>query len=223
MNLLKYAFIAMLAIGTTTGFAQINESERSMSTGGVFPALSIVIPDTDDKDVMKWWKNYMKDQDHKVKRVRKGDELMTEGVKDVEMNGVTPITYFARTEEAGEDTEHIVWIKLGEDDYLNAGDGAAYQAGAKMMLRFGLYVTKRKTEIALKEQERLLKDFENDLTRLGKDNKNYNDKIDDAKKLIGKMEANIEQNLKDQEKKQQEIEMQKEIILDTKKRLSELN
>ena len=146
-------------------------------TGGVYPALSIVLPDVRSKDVEKWWKDFMKDMDAKAKKVKKGDEMISEGFKDVEINGVTPINVYARTEESGNDAEQIVWFDLGNGQYLKTGDGAAFQAGEKFMMRFGLYVTKRKTEIELDQEEKTLKGLDKDLTNLGKDNENYHKKL----------------------------------------------
>lgn len=201
--------------------AQVSESERSM-TAGVHPALSIVIPDTDSKNVAKWWKDFMKDHKAKAKKVKKGDEMMSEGFKEVDINGASAMTLYARTESSGSDAEHIVWFDMGDGKYLSAGDGAAYVAGEKFMLRFGLYVTKRKTQLELKAEEKELKGVEGDLVKLGKQNENYHKKIEDAKKLIAEMEDNIVQNLKDQEGKQKEIELQKEVVKEVKKRLSDL-
>ena len=166
--------------------------------------------------------DFMKDMDAKAKKVKKGDEMISEGFKDVEINGVTPINVYARTEESGNDAEQIVWFDLGNGQYLKTGDGAAFQAGEKFMMRFGLYVTKRKTEIELDQEEKTLKGLDKDLTNLGKDNENYHKKIEEAKKLIAEMEQNIVDNLKDQESKKKEIEMQQAVIEEVKKRLAEL-
>jgi Uncharacterized conserved protein len=220
MKAIKLLFSTLFLLAFSFTNAQVSESERSMA-GGVYPALSIVIPDTDDKNVAKWWKDFMKENKTKAKKVKKSSEVMSEGFRDVDINGTGDITLYARTDESGSDAEQIVWFDLG-DNYLSAADGAKYQAAEKFMMRFGLYVTKRKTQLELKAEEKELKGFEGDLVKLGKDNKTYHKKIEDAKKLIAEMEENIVQNLKDQEVKQKEIEVQKEVVKEVKKRLEDL-
>jgi len=220
MKKVKLLLSTLFLFVFTISNAQVTESERSM-TVGVYPALSIVIPDTDDKDVAKWWKDFMKEQKVRTKKVKKGNEMVSEGFRDIDINGVSDITLYARTDESGSDTEQIVWFNSG-DSYVSAADGEQYEGCEKLMMRFGLYVTKRKTERELKAEEKELKGFEVGLVKLGKENKTYHKKIEDAQKLIAEMEANIEQNVKDQENKQKEIELQKSAVENVKKRLADL-
>ena len=171
MKQYKLLFIGLLSLVFATVNAQVSDGERSM-INGVQPALSIVIPNTDDKDVAKWWKDYLKDYKGKAKKVKKGDEFLAEGVKIVDINGANPIDIYGRTDESGNDAEQIVWFDLGGGNYLNSASGN-YSGGEKFMLQFGLFVTKKKTELELKAEEKTQKGLEADLKKLEKDNESY--------------------------------------------------
>jgi len=205
----------------TISNAQVTESERSM-TGGVYPALSVILPDTDDKAAEKWWKTYLKEisPKSKTKKVKKGDEYLTEDFRDVHINGVNLINVYARTEEVGNDAEQIVWFELDSGSYLSKDSVSqeSYEAAQKFMLRYGLHISKKKTEIELKGEEKTMKGFESEMSKLAKQKETYHKKTADAKQLIIDMNTAAEQNKQDQEAVQNEIDTEK----DTKK-LKSLN
>lgn len=211
MKNLRFLTVFLLLLVYNFSQAQIEESERSM-VAGVFPALSIVLPDTDDKDAEKWWKTYLKEMDAKTKKVKKSDEYMTEGFRDVHINGVKLINLYARTEEMGNDAEHIVWFDLGDGNFLSKDKVTpeVYEAAQKFMLRYGLHISKKKVEIELKGEEKTMKGFENDLSKLGKQKETYHKKTADAKQLIIDMNAALEQNAKDQETTSAAIETEED-------------
>lgn len=221
MKLVKLFFITILIFASNFSNAQISESERSMVMG-VKNAIILDIPDTDDKLVEKLWKSYMKDAGGKVKKVKKADETMAEGVKLVDIGGSDPVNVYSRTDNAGNDAEHIVWFDLG-NSFLTSGDGGKYQEAEKFMMGFGLYVTKAKIQMELDAEEKKMKGLQGDMKKLKKDNDNYHKQIEKAKELIAKMEANIEQNVKDQESKTKEITVQDGVIEAVKKRLKDID
>jgi hypothetical protein len=211
MQNLKLLFTGLFLFMYTFSQAQVEESERSM-VAGVYPALSIVLPDTKDKDAEKWWKTYLKEMNAKTKKVKKADEYMTEGFRDVHINGVKLINLYARTEGMGNDSEHIVWFDLGDGNFLSKDKVTpeVYEAAQKFMLRYALHISKKKTEIELKGEEKTLKGFENDLSKLGKQKESYHKKTADAKQLIIDMNLALEQNAKDQEATQQSIDAEED-------------
>lgn len=207
-----FSAILFLLVYTISN-AQVTESERSM-TGGVYPALSVVLPDTDDKNAEKWWKTYLKEIDSKskTKKVKKGDEYLTENFRDVHINGVKLMNLYARTEEMGNDAEQIVWFELSNGSFLSKDSVSqeAYEAAQKFMLRYGLHISKKKTEIELKGEEKTMKGFENELSKLAKQKETYHKKTADAKQLIIDMNTAVEQNKKDQEATQAEIDAEQD-------------
>ncbi|MFT5747191.1 MAG: hypothetical protein ACI920_002573 [Saprospiraceae bacterium] len=211
MKKLKLLSTFLLLFVYTFSYAQVEESERSM-IAGVFPALSIVLPNTDDKDAEKWWKTYLKEMDAKTKKIKKSDVYLTESFRDVHINGIKLINLYARTEEVGDDAEHIVWFDLGDGNFLSEDTVSqkSYEAAQKFMLRYGLHISKKKTELELKGEKKTMKGFENGLSRLAKQNETYHKKTANAKQLIIDMNAALVQNADDQESTKQAIETEED-------------
>lgn len=209
MKNLKLLSTCLFLFIYTFSNAQVDESERAM-IAGVYPALSIVLPDTKDRDAEKWWKTYLKEMNAKTKKVKKSDEYITEGFRDVHINGVKLINLYARTESLGNDSEQIVWFDLGDDNFLSKEKVTpeVYEAAQKFMLRYALHISKKKTEIELKGEEKTMKGFESDLARLAKQKETYHKKTADAEQLIIDMNLALEQNALDQEATNRAIEIE---------------
>ena len=64
----------------------------------------------------------------------------------------------------------------------------------------------------LEKEEKKLKGFEKELSKLENKNKDYHSDIEKARMKIAENEKNIEVNLKDQDTKKAEIELQKKTV-----------
>jgi len=203
--------------------AQITEEARNM-VKGMNNALILELPDTEQRLVKKWWSSYMKDYDSRPKRVKGGDELLSAGADIIAIGGSNGVDIYSRLEQIGTMTINIVWFDLGEGEgYLSSkGDNGKYIEGEKFLMRFALFVTKEKIKLELIEEEKEMKQLTNDLTKLEREKTSYEREIEQAKERIKRAEANIVTNLESQDKAKGDIENQKEVIEDVKKRLSEM-
>ena len=203
--------------------AQISEEARSM-TKGMNNALVLELPDTEQRLVKKWWASYMKDYDARPKRVKGGDELLSTGADITAIGGSGGVDVYSRLDQIGAKTINIVWFDLGEGNgYLSSNmDSGKYVEAEKFLMRFALFVTKEKIKLELIEEEKEMKQLSNELTKLEREKTSYEREIEQAKERIERAEANIVTNLENQDKAKGDIENQKEVIEDVKKRLSEM-
>lgn len=223
---MKYFNLLLIMIiflaGSLNVSAQISENEKSMSMG-VNNALVLEIPETKEKFVKKLWKKYLKQFDGKTKKVKKADEMLTSDARIVEIGGSTSVDLISRVSSTGEDVELIIWVNMDGDEFLSSySHPDRYTEAEKMLMRFGLEVTREKIRIELKEEENRLKKYNKDHKRLIRNNANYHREITIAQEKIKKAEANIEQNEIEQETMRATIESQQELIEEVKKRLSEI-
>lgn len=203
--------------------AQITEESRNM-VKGMNNALILELPDTEERLVKKWWASYMKDYDSRPKRVKGGDELLSVGADIIAIGGSGGVDVYSRLDQIGTMTVNVVWFDLGEGTgYLSSsGDSGKYVEAEKFLMRFALYVTKEKIKLELIAEEKEMKQLTNDLAKLEREKTSYEREIEQAKERIKRAEANIVTNLENQDKAKGDIENQKEVIEDVKRRLSEM-
>ncbi|MFK7807101.1 MAG: hypothetical protein AB8F74_04790 [Saprospiraceae bacterium] len=214
--------LCALFIGTFSLNAQIAEQSKTMSDG-MQNALILELPDTDDKFVDKLWKKYLKDfKGGKSKKNKKADEVFTDDIKIPEIAGSDPIDLYSRTTEIGDDVELTLWIDLGGAYLSSSAHPEEYLEAEKLLMRFGLEVTKEKIKIEIDKEEDTLKKHKKTLKKLKRSNDNYHRDIEQAKEKIKKAEKNIEENEVDQENTQKLIEEQKETVRRVMKKLEDL-
>jgi len=213
----------VLAFGASSVSAQfISEEVKSMSQGNN-NALSIELPKANQKDVQNLWEKFTKkEMKGKSKYDRKAGEVYTEGVRIADMN-YNAFNMYATTEAAGAGTLLTVWVDLG-GEYLNSDEDAdEYKAIEKQLYAFALVVAREQLKDQLKTEEKELKKMESDLKKLSKNKEGYENDIKKAKEVIAKREAEIEQNLTDQDNKTLEIDAQKRVIESTEEKIGDLN
>ena len=201
--------------------AQVSEDSRSMSLG-IQNALILDLPDTNDKLADKLWKKFVKPYGGKVKKLRKSDEWFSDNAEIVAIGGSNALDVYAKAQEAGDDTEMILWVDLGGVFLSSSEHPDEFVEGEKLLMRFALFVAKEKTKIELEAEEKKLKQLNSSLKKLKRDNERYHREIEAAKERIKKAEANIDTNVVEQEETTQMIEMQKETVKMVKQKLADL-
>jgi len=208
----------LLLVCFNLSLAQITEEERVM-TQGIKNALMINIPNVDDKAVEKLWKKHMKSNGSKAKKIKKSEEWFSGNADISGMGGSGSVDVYATFEQSGSDVKMTAWFDLG-DDYLSSSvHQERYGAGENFLTDFEMQVYKEGVKSEIKSEENNLKKLESEMKKLKKNNDRYHKEIEDAKKRIAKAEANIEENLQEQEETTIKIDEQKEVVKLTKKKL----
>ncbi len=215
--------ILIVLLGCFQINAQIEEGSRSMSQGSN-NSLSLDIPDADTKLAKKVWSKYLKKvtKKGKTKNNRKLNEVFTDDTELTAIGGANTVDIYAKFNDVGDNVNVVVWFDLGGAFLNSEMHGDKYTEGEKFLMKFALEVVITKTEAELKEEEKEQKSLENKLKGLKKDRERYLATIEEAKRKIAEAEANIEQNIKDQEVTSDEIETQKGVVKSVKDRLEEL-
>lgn len=212
---------AVLFLLTFTLQAQTRSERKSMSQGN-YEAIVMQIPDLAPKTVSDLWEDFTKDfYDVRTKYSRKTKEYFSDDAEIAAIGKGNTIDIYTRLEEKGTGTELSMWIDLGGAYLSIDGHPDRYLEAEKMLISFGLEAAKEKVRMNIEEQEKALKDLEDDLKKMSKDKENLEDEIEKAREAIARAEQEIEENVKNQATKQQEIEAQQELIEETKKKLKD--
>jgi len=187
-----------------------------MMSMGAKSAFTVKYEGTDVKSVENQWTKVMKSYKGKVKK-NKAKELFADDVKmpDLSTNTVDVYATVAK-DETGNNTILSVWYDLG-GAFLNETDHPSQAVAVKNMLdQTSLRVGAVKAEDVLKTEEGTLKDMNKSLEKMVKEKEDGLKKIEEAKDLIAKMEAMIEENDKSQVDKKAEIQSQEKVIEEAK-------
>jgi len=194
-------------------FAQVTENEQYMSQG-TYNCLSIELPTGSEKDAPKEWGKFFKKYG-KTKKNRKTDEYFTDDANIMGMsnNSVDVYTTFSGN-------TMTAWFDLG-GTYLSSSDNG-FATGEQILLDFGLHLKVLQVEDELEDEEKNIKNLQSDLKKLEKDKATLEKNIENWKAKIAQAEADIEQNIQEQETKTVQIGNQEVIVEQVKARLAEL-
>jgi len=193
----------------------VDKAEKMMSMGAK-SSFTVEYEGTNIKTVEAQWSKVMKSYKGKVKK-NKAKELFADNVKmpDISTNTVDVYATVAK-DETGNNTILSVWYDLG-GAFLNEIDHPSQTVAVKNMIdQTSLRVGAVKAEDILKTEEGTLKDMNKDLEKMVKEKEEGLEKIEEAKALIAKMEAMIEENDKAQADKKVEIQGQEKTIDEAK-------
>ena len=210
--LLSFSLMGLLS-------AQVVETEMRMSDG-IQSALEVDLKGN-SKQSEKLWKKYVK-KVGKLDWDRKNKEYVLFNVTVSDIDNEYPVTVFAKFNSSKDITKGTFWFKM-DSDYLNSKDDAEELRGAgKWIQEYAYEVERDFTSDQLKDEEKNLGGLEKDLRKLTKQNDNLHRDIEKAKDAIAKAEKEIVDNVKNQDKKNKEIETQKEKLGTVKEALKNI-
>lgn len=200
--------------------AQVFEEESTMSEG-VFNAFIIDLKDADTKMAENVWKDYIK-AFGKTKKDRKSKEWRSESIIIPSIDPAYNVNLTAKIEDLNNDSRAYIWLRM-DGEFINSEAYTDEARGLKVFMEdYALEVKKAIIEEELKEEDKNLKNLEKDLEKLIKKNDGFHKDIEKAKEAILKAEQAIEQNIKDQESKREEIDTQKEVVNEVQAKLTEV-
>lgn len=173
-------------------------------------------------DVMDKWKSKLNDfKDEKVKR--SGNEIFGDNILIKDWGNNTVDIYSIFEEDKDKKTvEMSVAVDLG-GAYLNSSDKSKQNYIEKLMKDFAVKLSKDAVEDEKKLAEKSLDKLEGEQKELESDKKKLADDIEDYKKKISKAENDIKDNEDKQGKKKSEVEAQKKVVDEVKKKLNGIN
>ncbi|MGB1216742.1 MAG: hypothetical protein ACPG5P_02640 [Saprospiraceae bacterium] len=215
-------FITMI-FSFVVAFSQISEGTQSMSQGSN-NSFSLDIPEANEKIAKKVWKNYMKKETKggKNKYIKKTGEFFADDVEYVTLGGSNTIDIYAKFQQVGENVSATVWYDLGGAYLSSDTHPDKSQEGQKFLMYYAIKVAVEMTKIELVAEEKKKRNMEKDLATLIKKKEGYLRDIENAKQLIREREAQVQQNIKDQEATNDAIKDQGDVVKQVKSKLEEL-
>ena len=221
-NTTSFLALCLTLIGTSL-YGQVTPRQLMMSRGNQ-EALILQLPGSDPKLVEDLWEDWLKDtyrvKTSKTKKIRTG-ELSS---LNFELPGVSnggKVDMYSLISSAGEGSELTIWIATPQGYVGPDLDPTQYVEAEKMLMRFALEVSREQMEQDVENQEDQLSDLEKDLDRLRHDKERAEKEIMDARERIARLEADILDNIKNQETKRLEIQDQIQVVELAKRRLKD--
>lgn len=218
----------IVSIGLSLAAFTLNAQDIKVKSGnekfssGSHDCLKTTIYYASKDDVMDKWKSKLNDfKDEKVKR--SGNEIFGDNIliKDWGNNTVDIYSSFEEDKEK-KTVELAVAVDLG-GAYLASSDKDKYNYMEKLMKEFAKKMSVKAVEDELETVSKALGKLEDQQSDLEKEKKNLQGDIEDYKKKIAKAEEDIKTNDGNQSKKKSEIEAQKKVVDDVKKKLNGIN
>lgn len=190
--------------------AQISVNQESMSLGSK-AAFVVDLSGADKKLTEKKWKDLIKDYG----KIEKNKKAKEQSVLQANLPGFeSAVNVFFKAEE-GKDLTRVYFFFDNGSKFVDEADEDS--GPAKVFINdFIVEVNKEVAKRELEQGEDELKGFEKDLSKLEKKNKKLHDDIEKFKKKIAEAEADIQENLKQQDSSKENIEAQKSKVEELK-------
>ena len=194
----------MVAFATIMSAQNVKAIEKTMSLGKQ-KGFYIEVEGGEKENLKDIWTDYMKNFG-KTKHNKKAKEYYTKDVRIPVISSSNSVDVYAIFEEGRNQATIYVWAVSG-------GEFVDNSKGLKIFTQ-DYYLIARKEVInkEVKEQEKILKKFDDRMNKLIKKNAGYHKDIEKAENKIRKAEENIEKNLNDQDEIQEELIKQKEVL-----------
>jgi SMC interacting uncharacterized protein involved in chromosome segregation len=214
-----FLFSVCFLFQATAQYEVVKQTEKNMSFGSR-PCFRLDFSNTDAGMVEDLWKDYVKGTfKNKLKHDRKSDEWTASELKSP-MMGSDMFTIYSTIEKSGANAALNVWVDAGAY-FLNRRDNAGRTDEFARSLRTFYYDVRRAAINAeIKAQEEQLKEIDSRQRKLGKENDSLHKDIEGYKSRIKKAESDIVKNEKDQESLLHDADKQRQVIEETKRRLS---
>ncbi len=196
---------------------QVREAPQTMSEG-VNNSLVIELWNVDEKTAVKEWRKFTRQFKGKTSREKKMKHWFTDDarIKTISNNTVDIYAWFEENKRT-DVTTATFWFNLGGAYVSSQLNPAQYGAAVKVLLDYKASLDLVEAEDEVDAQEKALQDLEDELKKMKKDNEDFHKKIEDAKRLILELEQKIQENLRDQEAKMQEIDTQRKVVENAKR------
>lgn len=215
---ISLSFIALFFIQTS--FAQDISERSAESDEGSHNAYIIVIDDLNEKVATDVWEDFIKDHKSKIKRIRKSKVKLAE---DVEIPGLSGKVHVkSEIEGLGKSTELKIWF-IQNGIYLSSSDQPeSYDHIDRFIDNYFVALDVAEVKEEIDNEEDKLKNLEKDLDKLKKDNDKLHKEILKAEETIRLAKEDIETNLLDQKTMEDKIDDQKNVVKQTKDKLSKI-
>ncbi len=170
------------------------------------PAFQVIIPNTETDDVAKAWEKLMKGYGAKTDEKEAVIEANGVRIKDISSKS---INVYAKFQQKVEGSGLVAIFETGKEEYI--GDDRQLSTGVELLMsNFATSFAKEDAQVRLKNVEKELKDLENLLNKLKRQNETYHKNIVKSKGDIAEAKGTIDMTKQQKELTQSSIEAQEE-------------
>ncbi|MCS6929552.1 MAG: hypothetical protein NZM43_08665 [Saprospiraceae bacterium] len=187
--------------------SSVSEIERAMSFG-TRPGFSVTFLDADAKVVNEVWSEFVRTNfGSKLKKGKRNEFSAPQSRSSAVSSGT--FTVYSEVERMGGGVQLFVWFDVGPF-FLNRRDDPQHtEETIRLLKRFHWEVRKALADNEVRAEENKLKDLENKLKRLRRENENLLKDIANFETRLKKAREDLAQNEKDQEATLIDIERQR--------------
>ena len=213
-------FTAMMTTSAQTNFV-VNEVRQYMSKGEQ-TGFEVYLPTTSPDDARDAFEKWMKKQKAKTTTSKKDPEMFVDNAEILAVS-TNALDMYVITTPAEKGSKITVFVDLGGAFISSAAYPQQYAAFEAALKKFAKDQAIAAVEQQQKDEDKILKTLQDNLSYLVKDKADYIKDIEKAKALIQQREQDIVKNDADQASKQQQISLQQQIIETIKQKRSALN
>lgn len=208
------AFFISLLFLHSCGFVEETTSTPADSPEGRQKAYILQLDDTDAGMAKKVWAQYIRSHKSRIQRIKRSDVEMARSVDIAGLSG--DIDVKSNFVDYSGTTEMQLWF-VKNNKYLTPDqDRSSFDAIDRFIDNYFAELEKAQIEEAVKGEKDKLKKLEKELDNLRKNNDKLHRDISKYEDRIKEARIQIEDNLREQDVKNQEIQQQKQIVDRTK-------
>ena len=209
----RLIYIISLTLFVCTGYAQkiqVSESAENINSGNR-NSVVVIIPEVSVEDVEKAWKGELKNLKSAKVSYKKG-EFMADDATHKDM-GENSFDLYARVDKEGDDAvKLIVSVDLG-GAYMSSGQHPEqFKVFKDLAYKFAVRIARETLDELLKDETKNLESLTKVAATLVTEKTDLEASIEDYKKKIEEAEAAIEENIKSQEAKKEEVLEQEQVV-----------
>lgn len=223
MRTILFIVAMIFSMGLLAQAPRYDIYEASRDFGGESRnAIIIELPGVPERTADKIWQDYIRDNGGRLRRDRNIKGSVANDIAIHSVAGHQKFNLYSRFESTKTKTTLITWFELPGGFLRSEQDAIGYRGASEFLQNYGVRIRAAEVEDEFKEEEKNLRNLERDLDKLKRDNANLHKEIEIAKDRITKAERDIQQNLQDQGRTEEQIKAQQEKLRTVQERLSQL-
>lgn len=195
---------------------------KSVMSKGEQPGMEIFIREGQAANVEKAWASLMKKYKAKVSKAKGSVETFADNAAMTDVSENT-VDIYSTVTTAENGSVIRIYADLGGGFVSSADYPQAFKALEAQLKIFAIEQVNAEVDNQIKGEEKTLSGLESDLKTLIKNKDSYHKEIEKNKQLIAQREQDIVKNKADQEVKQQQIKVQRDVVNNVKDKRNQMS
>lgn len=212
-------YIALIAFSLSScGFAEEMTDRAADSPEGMERAYVISLDNTDEDVARDSWEEFMEQYNSNVMRIKGSKVHKADNVAIAGLGGSVAIK--SLFEQSGDNTEMRLWFVKNQEYLTPQSSPESYDIIDRFIDDYFNQLETAQIQLEVEREEEKLEDLEKELKKLRRVNEKLHDDITEAEQTIKESRIKIEENLKAQDQMAEKMEEQRDVIQETKRKLT---